>query len=59
MPPEQPDVEDVIREFAERGIDVDALGAELQNDGAKSFVRSWNELMGVITAKGAELARVG
>ena len=59
LPPEQPDVEDVIREFAERGIDVDALGAELQNDGAKSFVRSWNELMGVITAKGAELARVG
>lgn len=59
LPPEQPDVEDVIREFAERGIDVDALGAELQNDGTKSFVKSWNELMGVITAKGAELARVG
>jgi Transaldolase/Fructose-6-phosphate aldolase len=45
--------------FSEEEIDIDALGRELQNDGAKSFVRSWIELMDVIGAKGAELARVG
>ena len=41
------------------GIDIDALGRELQNDGAKKFVKSGIELMDVISAKGAELARVG
>ena len=59
MSPDQPDVEDVLRQFSEAGIDIDALGRELQNDGAKSFVKSWIELMDVISAKGAELARVG
>jgi transaldolase len=59
MPPDQPDVEDVLRRFSEAGIDIDALGLKLQNDGAKSFVKSWTELMDVISAKGAELARIG
>jgi transaldolase len=59
MSPDQPDFEDVLRRFSEAGIDIDALGLELQNDGAKSFVKSWIELMDVISAKGAELARVG
>ena len=59
MSPDQPDVEDVLRRFSEAGIDIDALGLKLQNDGAKSFVKSWIELMDVISAKGAELARVG
>jgi transaldolase len=59
MLPDQPDVEDVLRRFSEAGIDIDALGRELQNDGAKKFVKSGIELMDVISAKGAELARVG
>ena len=59
MSQEQPDVEDVLRQFSEAGIDIDALGLELQNEGAKSFVKSWNELMDVISSKGAELARLG
>jgi transaldolase len=59
MSPDQPDVEDVLRRFSEAGIDIDALGLELQNDGAKSFVKSWSELMDVISSRGAELARVG
>jgi transaldolase len=57
MSSEQSSAEDVIQQFAESGIDVDALGVDLQNEGAKSFVKSWTELMGIITAKGAELAR--
>ena len=42
----------------EAGIDVNALGLELQNEGAKSFVKSWVELMDVIAAKGSELLQV-
>jgi len=45
------DCEDVLKQFANAGIDVDALATKLQIDGAKSFVDSWNELMSVIAAK--------
>ena len=37
------------------GIDIDALAAQLQDEGAKSFVKSWDELMGVIATKSALL----
>jgi transaldolase len=43
--------EEVIAQFARAGVNVDALAAQLQEEGAKSFVKSWNELMAVITAK--------
>jgi transaldolase len=33
------------------GVDVAALGAQLQKDGAEAFVKSWDELIGVIDAK--------
>ena len=42
------DCEAVLAQFAKAGIDVDALAAQLQDEGAKSFVKSWNELMAVI-----------
>jgi transaldolase len=45
------DCEAVLEQFAQAGIDVDGLAAQLQEDGAKGFVASWNELMGVITSK--------
>jgi transaldolase len=51
------DCETVLTEFANAKIDLDVLAAKLQDEGAKSFVSSWNELMGVITAKSATLAR--
>ena len=53
------DCEAVIAEFAKSGIDVDALAARLQQEGAASFVKSWNELMGVIAAKSADLVKAG
>ncbi len=49
------DCEEVLAEFAKAGIDVDALAARLQDEGAKSFVKSWNDLMAVITSKSAGL----
>jgi transaldolase len=53
------DCEEVLAQFADEGIDIDALAAQLQEQGAKSFVNSWNELMGVIASKGAALAKAG
>lgn len=52
-------VDGTIQRFVDAGVDVNALGAKLQGDGAEAFVKSWNDLMDVISAKGAELARVG
>lgn len=45
------DCEAVLAQFAKAGIDVDALAARLQDEGAKSFVNSWNELMAVTSSK--------
>jgi len=57
LPPDGGDCEQVLEKFGKAGIDVDALAAQLQDEGAKSFVQSWNDLMAVITAKGAALKR--
>jgi transaldolase len=46
-----------LNQFGAAGIDIDDLAARLQDEGAKSFVNSWNELMGVIASKSATLAR--
>jgi len=55
MPPDGGDCEQVIAEFGKAGIDVDALAAQLQTEGADAFVKSWNDLMEVITSKSAAL----
>jgi transaldolase len=53
------DCEQILGQFERAGIDVDALGARLQEEGAAAFVRSWNELMTVIGSKCAALAKAG
>ena len=55
MSPDGGDCESVLREFARAGVDVDALAATLQEEGAAAFVRSWNELLAVIASKSAAL----
>jgi transaldolase len=55
LPPDGGDCEEVLGQFAKAGIDVDALASQLQTEGAKSFVDSWDELMGVITSKSEAL----
>jgi transaldolase len=45
----------VLTKFAEVGIDTDALAGQLQKEGAKSFVKSWNELMQCIASKSEAL----
>jgi transaldolase len=55
LPADGGDCEEVLAQFAKAGIDVYALAVQLQDDGAKSFVQSWNELMGVIASKSASI----
>jgi len=57
LPADGGDCEEVLARFASAGVDVDALASQLQDEGAKSFVTSWQELMGVIAAKSAALAK--
>jgi transaldolase len=58
LPADGGDAEEVLDEFAKVGVGIDALAARLQDEGAASFVKSWNELMGVIASKSADLAKV-
>ena len=44
-------------QFAGANIDVRALAGQLQDEGAKSFVKSWNDLMRVIDSKSTALKR--
>jgi transaldolase len=53
------DSEAVIAEFVRAGVDVDALAARLQTEGAAAFVKSWNELLEVIASKSADLVKAG
>jgi transaldolase len=59
LPADGGDCEDVLAQFAKAGVDVDALAAQLQDEGAKSFVNSWHELMEVIVSKSAHLGKAG
>jgi transaldolase len=45
------DCETVLRQFGQAGVNVDTLAARLQDEGAKSFVKSWNDLLAVIASK--------
>lgn len=55
LPSDGGDCEQVLAQFAKAGIDAGALAAQLQEEGAKSFVQSWNDLMAVINSKSATL----
>jgi transaldolase len=59
MPKDGGDAEAVIAEFKKAGIDDVVLAADLQRDGAKSFDKSWNDLMSVLATKGTKLQRAG
>ena len=57
MPTDGGDGEEVLARFDAAKIDVQALAARLQDEGAKAFVNSWNDLMGVIGSKSDLLKR--
>ena len=57
LPADGGDSEDVLSRFRDAGIDIQALAARLQDEGAKSFVKSWDELMSQIASKAAVLRK--
>jgi transaldolase len=49
------DAEAVIARHARAGVDVDALAAQLQEEGAQAFIKSWNALLeGLARKAGAQ-----
>jgi len=49
--------EEVLAQVASSGVDVYALAVELQDEGAKAFVKSWDGLMSQINSKTAVLKK--
>jgi transaldolase len=59
LPVDGGNCEEVLAQFGKAGIDVDALAEQLQTKGADSFVKSWNDLLAVISSKSASLNKSG
>jgi transaldolase len=55
LPADGGDCEEILAAFGKAGIDIDTLATRLQDEGAKSFVSSWNDLLDVIATKSAAL----
>ncbi len=51
IPADGGNCEEVLAQFCHAGIDIPALARQLQIEGANAFVRSWHELMAVISSK--------
>jgi len=59
LPADGGDCEETLAKFAGAGVDIDALAARLQDEGAQSFVKSWKELLACISSKSKALAKPG
>src|SRR5437764_12450018 len=59
LPHDGGDAEDVLRRFTDAGVDLDALAARLQREGAAAFVKSWDDLLACIERKSATLRKAG
>ena len=57
LAPDGGDCETVLARFARAGIDIDALAGRLQDEGASSFVKSWNDLIACIDSKSAAIRK--
>ena len=58
LPLDNSDCEEILDNFAQAGIDIEALATQLQDEGARSFVKSWTELLASIASKSAALQPV-
>jgi transaldolase len=57
LPPDAGDSDAVLAQFAAVGVEVESLARKLQDEGAASFIQSWNELMAVIESKSSALQK--
>ena len=51
LPPDGGDADALLGRFTQAGVDLGEVAAQLQRDGAKSFVTAWNELLDRIKAQ--------
>lgn len=56
LPRDGGDYEAVFKKHVASGIDLTALSSQLQSDGAKSFVKSWDQLLAALESKAKDLA---
>src|SRR5256712_1095503 len=59
LPHDGGDAEAVLDRFTQAGVDLEALAADLQRDGAAAFVKSWDDLLACLLEKSATLKRAG
>jgi transaldolase len=59
LPHDGGDAEHVLQRFGQAGVDLDALAAQLQHDGAAAFVGSWQDLLKCIEEKSTRLRKAG
>jgi transaldolase len=59
LPPDDEDCEEVLDRFRRAGIDIDALGVQLQREGAEAFDKSWDNLLECIASKSEALKKAG
>lgn len=57
LPADGGDCEAVLSEFGKAGVDTGVLAARLQDEGARSFVTSWNDLMACVSSKRASIRK--
>jgi transaldolase len=55
MPTDGKEAEETLAKITQAGVDIDALAAQLQTEGAASFVKSWNDLLKRIVDKTGQL----
>jgi transaldolase len=55
MPTDGKEAEEMLAKITQAGVDIDALAAQLQTEGAASFVKSWNDLLKRIVDKTGKL----
>ncbi|MGH3635681.1 MAG: transaldolase family protein, partial [Mycobacterium sp.] len=56
LPADGGDADALLTRFAEAGVDLGEVAAQLQRDGATSFVDAWNELMGRLETQTSAVA---
>jgi transaldolase len=57
MPADGGDADALLAEFQRSGVEQAAIAAQLQREGARSFTKSWNDLLDCLGSKSAKLTR--
>jgi transaldolase len=59
LPPDGGNCEEVLDRFRRVSIDIDAVAAQLQRDGAEAFDKSWSDVLECIASKSEGLKKAG